>query len=519
MKFTLLLQISAIPTQLSVLDWIVLVTYGGSMLLIGWYFSRKNKSEEDYLLGGRRMNPNAIGISLFASLLSTLSYLTYPGEMILHGPAIFAGLIAFPLVYYVAGWWLIPRIMRSNVTSAYEILETKTGLSVRMLATFMFLSLRLLWMATIIYVTVDVALLSVVQFDRAYVPAIGILLTVVTIIYTSMGGLRAVVVTDVVQTFIFLGGAVLSVIVVCISLESVTELVPTSWPDHWDNFQLGFDPQERNTVGNAVLVLFLWYVCTTGSDQMAIQRYLSTRDIHAARKSFRVSLYSSSIAYVLLALVGLAMLAYFAQNPHLQFPDKTLTEQADSLFPRFILIGLPSGISGLVIAGLLAAAMSSMSSGINSVSSVVAEDLIKRFRKTRTQHDSLKQVKVLSYMTGVVVMVMSLFVGEVQGNLLDVIMKVVNLFVAPLFVLFFMALFVSFATERGTFLGGIVSITVAILIAFFELFGISVLWIMPSALVAGVVSGILFSLIDRTLFKKKSPGARPDVEASQNQIL
>ena len=104
------------------------------------------------------MKSTSIGISLFATLLSTLSYLTYPGEMIQHGPIIFAGALAFPLVYFIVGWWIIPAIMKTGVTSAYEILEQKLGLSVRLLGTVMFLLLRLLWMATIIYVTVDVAL-------------------------------------------------------------------------------------------------------------------------------------------------------------------------------------------------------------------------------------------------------------------------------------------------------------------------------------------------------------------------
>lgn len=138
------------------------------------------------------MNPTSVGISLFATLTSTLSYLTYPGEMIQHGPVIFSGLVAFPLVYYVVGWWIIPRIMKENFTSAYEILEARLGVSVRILGTFMFLSLRLLWMATIIYVTVDIALLSVISFDRAYVPYISMLLTAVTMVYASMGGIREI---------------------------------------------------------------------------------------------------------------------------------------------------------------------------------------------------------------------------------------------------------------------------------------------------------------------------------------
>lgn len=493
-----------IYSELTVLDWVVLVTYAMSMLFIGWFYSRKNKTKDDYLLGGRKMNPTAVGISLFATLMSTLSYLTYPGEMIKHGPIIFAGTLAFPLIYYVAGWWLIPRIMATRVTSAYEILETKLGVTVRLLATFLFLSLRLLWMATIIYVTVDVALLSVVQFDRAYIPVIGLIITVITIVYTSMGGLRAVVLTDVVQSMIFLGGAVLSIIVACYHLDSFASIFPSSWPEHWDVLRLGFDPQERTTLGNAVLVLFVWYICTTGSDQIAVQRYLSTKDIHTARKSFMVSLFSNLIAYVLLALVGLSMLAWFSENEQFLISGRSLTDQADTLFPRFILMALPSGISGLVIAGLLAAAMSSLSSGLNSVSSVVSEDLLKRFRKDRGQPvDSLKQIKRLSYMTGLVVMGLSFFIGEVSGNLLDVLMKVVNLFVAPLFVLFFMALFVPFATERGTFAGGMVAIFAAVAIAFYSVFGITVLWIMPSSLVAGIVSAMIFSYVDRLLLKQK----------------
>src|SRR5690625_3674895 len=209
-------------TRLAGLDWFVIVLYGASMLGIGFFYSRKNKTKEDYLLGGRQMNSVLVGISLFATLLSTVSYVSYPGEMIKYGPVIFAGMLGFPLVYFVAGWWLIPRIMEMKVTSAYEILELKLGLSIRVLATFMFLSLRFLWMATIMYATVDVALLSVVPIDNFYVPYISTLLLLITIVYTSMGGLRAVVVTDVIQTVIFLGGALISILMVCYHFGSFT---------------------------------------------------------------------------------------------------------------------------------------------------------------------------------------------------------------------------------------------------------------------------------------------------------
>lgn len=486
-----------ISSKLQILDWIVIVAYLIGMLLVGWFYSRRNKTKEDYLLGGREMNSTAVGISLFATLMSTLTYLTYPGEMILHGPLIFAGILAFPIVYYVVGWWLIPHFMKLNVTSAYEILEMRLGVSVRMLAIAMFLLLRLLWMATIIYVTVDVALFSVLEFDRTYIPYFSVSLIVITIIYSSMGGLKAVVTTDVIQACIFLGGAFLCIMIVAFQLDSFSEMIPANWPAHWDDFRWGFDPTERTTIGNAVLVLFTWYVCTSGSDQLAVQRYLATKDVRTARRSFGISLLSNIIAYVLLAFVGLSVLVYFTHNPENLIAGKSLTDQADSLFPLFIMIGLPAGISGLVIAGLLAAAMSSMSSGLNSVSSVISEDIINRFSKK--SFNTLKQIKLLSYITGVVVIGLSFFVQHIPGNLLDVLMKIVNLFVAPLFVLFFMALFVPFATERATFWAGVFSIIIAVLVAFWGLFGITVLWIMPVSLLAGLVAGVVLSFIDQRL--------------------
>jgi len=484
--------------SLSWIDWGVIGIYGMLMLGIGLYYSRTNKTEEDFQLGGRKMNSVSIGISLFATLLSTVSYLSYPGEMIKHGPVIFAGMLGFPLVYFAAGWWLIPKIMEMKVTSAYEILELRLGASVRFLATFMFLSLRFLWMAAIVFVTIDIALLSVVAINSSYVPLLSSLLIVVTIVYTSMGGLKAVVATDVIQTFVFLGGALISILIVSYHFGSFSSWIPTEWSPNWKPFKLGFDPHERTTVGNAVMMLFAWYICTTGSDQLAIQRYLSTQDIQAARNSLKVSLYANLVAKCLLGLLGLAMLAFFTRNQHLLADGQTLDHQSDRLFPRFIVLGLPIGLSGLVIAGLLAAAMSSLSSGLNSVSTVISEDIINRFVGLQSKirkGGALKQIQILSYVTGTIVMILSFFVANVPGTLFDVLIKVTHLFVAPLFVLFFMALFVRSATEFGTFMGGLLATSTAVGISFFGIFDITVFWILPCSFMTGVAGATILSFL------------------------
>ncbi|MGK0240933.1 MAG: SSS family solute:Na+ symporter, partial [Candidatus Pelagisphaera sp.] len=132
------MEIDALAWQ----DWAIVILYALGVLWVGWRFSRGSESEEEYFLGGRSMSPFLIGISLFASLLSTVSYLAYPGEIIQHGPIYLTGIISVPIAYFIVGYWLIPIYMKQNVTSAYELLEDKLGLSARVGGAVLFVFLR-----------------------------------------------------------------------------------------------------------------------------------------------------------------------------------------------------------------------------------------------------------------------------------------------------------------------------------------------------------------------------------------
>ncbi len=302
--------------HMSVVDWGVVGCYAIGMLVVGVYYARRMKTTADYVLGGRNMRPWAVGLSLFATLLSTLSYLAWPGEMIKNGPIILMGYAAHPLIFLVVGWFLIPRIMQMQVTSAYEILETRFGLSIRLLGSFLFLSLRLLWMASIIYWTTTIVLLPAAGLKPQYAGYVALILGIVTVVYTSLGGLRAVVMTDVIQTFILFAGAIAGLVIISYSLGGVREWLPDHWAPHWNAPRLwfDFDPQARSTLANAMLGTFCWYVCTAGSDQMAIQRYLATRDIKAARRTLAVSLSTDLLVVAFLGLMGLALLAFFSAS-------------------------------------------------------------------------------------------------------------------------------------------------------------------------------------------------------------
>ena len=177
---------------------------------------------------------------------------------------------------------------------------------------------------------------------------------------------------------------------------------------------------------------------------------------------------------------------------------------ADRMFPRFILVGLPAGVTGLIAAALLSAAMSSLSSGLNSTSTVIQEDVLKRMKRFEGKEFSLDTIKKISLILGLIVAVSSSMVGFVSGNLYDIVVKLVNLVVAPLFVLFFMALFIPFATDRGTVIGGCFSMATAIGISFFGIFGFNPTWIVPSAFIVGAAAGVAASWIDTKITGKNA---------------
>ncbi len=476
--------------------------YAIGMVVVGLYFSRKNNNTEDYLLGGRKMNPLMLGMSLFASLLSTISYLSYTGEMIRYGPMFITGAIAFPFVIFTVGSFIIPYFMKLRVTSAYEILEQRLGLSIRLLGSTLFTLIRLFWMAVIIHATTDKVLVPVLGLEESWTTPICILMGIITITYTSLGGLRAVVFTDVIQSGILFSGGILTVAIIANQLGNVRELWPAEWPTHWEKPNWGFDPEARMSLVSIFLAVFCWHTCTAGSDQVVIQRYFATREVKAAKRVLVINLVADFLAMLLMAMVGLALIAYFTANTDILGTDQSLDNNSDQLFPKFISTELPVGLTGLVISGLLAAAMSSLSSGINSTSSVITTDFISLFRSVEPDEKSkILIARWVSVIIGLIVVILSLIVGHVSGNLFEVANKVVNLFVSPLFVLFFLAMFVKSSNAIGVWCGALTSITVAVSIAFWKEItgeeGISFLWIMPAAFILGTLVGSIASLAFR----------------------
>lgn len=481
---------------MSYLDWIVVGAYFGVMLGIGVYYARRNRSAVDFVLGGRSIPAIAAGLSLFATLSSTLSYLAVPGEIVAHGPMLLSQIAAYPLIIAIVGWGLIPFFMRQPATSAYEMLEARLGRGIRLAGAGVFLVLRLAWMSTILYATSSEIVAPLLDLDRRLIPLICLALAVITIAYSSAGGFRAVVTTDALQALLMLAGAAATVAVVSVRLGGVTQWFPTSWPSHWDPPSWGFDPTVRMSFLSFVMANVVWYVCTNGSDQMTIQRFLSTRDAAAARKTLVVSLVAETVVTLLLAAAGLALLAYFQQRPGELESGLTPQKNGDRFLPQFIMSGMPLGLSGLVIAAILAAAMSSLSSGLNSTSAILERDFLGVLAGGRLdERSAVRRLRWLTLAVGAASVVFSVGNMFIEGNLLDRCYKVVNLLTAPLFVLFFLALFIKWATPLGAWCGLAASIATAVAIAYVPALGVSLFWMAPSSLFAGAAVGMAASAV------------------------
>lgn len=510
---------------LMVIDWLIIAGYALLTIGLGWWYSRRQSSTNEYFVGTGKMNPILVGVSLFATLLSTISYLSMPGEALGKGPVSMLATLAYPLVFLIVACYLLPVYMAQRVTSAYELLEARLGISVRMLGAVMFIALRLVWMSLLIFLTAK-ALVIMMGVSEQLIPFVALIAGMVAVIYTSLGGLRAVVITDFLQTMLLYGGAVLVLIVISYDLGGFGWF-PTQWDPTWDTQPLfSTDLSTRMTVVGTILSTLTWYVCTSGGDQVSVQRFMATEDARAAQKALATQMCVGVIVAVTLGCVGFALLGYFNAHPEFIPEGLSLKDDADKIFPHFMAFHLPPGVSGLVVAAMFAAAMSSIDSGVNSITAVVLTDVLERFdRAPTTPAAEMRLARWLAFGIGAFVVVTSSLMRYVPGNITAVTQKTSNLLTAPIFGLFFFALFVRFASPVGVWIGAFCGTVTAALIAFSgpifgyvpgsdELNPISFQWIAPVSLGVNILTGCLGS----KLFPRKNLTETSDSPADGKTI-
>ncbi len=382
-------------------DWVAIGIYLVGMVVLGWWISRHQKTSEDYFVAGRRMGWFTLAISIWVSLTSANSMLGCPGYAYEHDlqfiPVVWVLVVPIAIVVI---YTILPVFHALSLTTAYTYLERRFGLNVRMIGSTLFILLRGGWLATVIYAP-SVALSAVIDIpglaEHQETLAIILTLGVIATIYTTMGGIEADIWSDVIQFFIFTGGMALVWFYVLRDVGGWSEVwniakqtghtyPMSSGNEFWDWV---LNPNLKFSVELTSLWILTGYIFSqlndAGTDQLTLQRYFSARSIKESIRAIWIARIADIPLMALLYITGTGIFVYFQIHG-----DKfaNLPQNPDQMLPYFVAAVLPVGISGLFIAALFAATMSSVDSGMNSLSATCITDFYRRLRGTESTQSS-----------------------------------------------------------------------------------------------------------------------------------
>lgn len=434
-------QVSRIETKrekhFGFANWTVLAIYLLAMLGMGIYFMRRENGAEDFFKGGGRVPWWAAGISIYATMLSAITYMAIPAKSYTTDWTYYPMLWMIPIVGFPVIWYYLPYFRRSKAASAYAILEERFNAATRLMASALFCVFMVARMALVLYLP-SLALTAVTGID---IYLCIVLMGLVTIIYCTMGGVEAVIWGDVVQGCILVGGAIFAALYL------------------WGQTEGGFSGAWQLAVDNDKLRLFVWswdyrrvtfWVAILGgglannlisytSDQTVIQRYMTTKDEKSAGRSILVNGFMSVFISVAFYFIGTGLYTFYKTHP--DSLDITM-QQGDAIFPYFMMSQMPAGIAGLLIAAIFAATMSTISSNINSVSTAFSVDFVQRFRPSIKDDALLRVARWTCIVSGLIGLGIALLMATWDiTSLLDYFNTILGLLTSGLGGLFVMAVF------------------------------------------------------------------------------
>jgi SSS family transporter len=429
-------------------NWAVIIVYFSIVAAVGYIFARRrNKSTKDYFLAGGRIPWWAAGISIFGTQLSAQSFMGNPAIGFADDWSRwlkFTGaILAAPLVIA----FYLPFYRRLQVTSVYEYLEKRFSMPVRLYGSLKFILTQLVRIGVLLYLpSVALATATGINLHTCLVA-----ITIFTICYTMLGGMEAVVWTDIVQVTILLGGGVLCLGLVLHSIGGVGEFVTVAVQDQKFNiFDWRWDPTAMVVWVLIVGPLFI-NIGTYSSDQAVVQRYLTTKDEKSAAKSILTNaIITIPISFLFLPL-GTALYIFYQQFPEALVPGKN-----DAILPQFIVHQLPAGLAGLMIAAVFAATMSSLDSSMNSVSAASVTDFYRRFASRATDRQCLRLARILTLLVGLMGLGTAFLLAAADIRLIvDRMILLMGLMGGGLTGVFMLGIFTTRANSWGALAGAI----------------------------------------------------------------
>jgi SSS family transporter len=437
--------------QLGWLNTFVILIYLGGVVWIGWACSRSNESTDDFFRGGQRIPWWAAGLSIFATMLSSITFMAIPANAYHSGWALFLAnsyILITPLVVFV----FLPFYRRLNVTSAYEYLERRFDTATRLAGSTLFILFQCGRIAIVLYLPA----LAVATVTDLNVQMCILVMGGLCIAYTAAGGIKAVIWTDVVQAVLLGGAALVSLSYLLSQTNGGLSGALSIASEHGRLFEkVDWSWDVGVASGWVILIGSLFHhMFPLTASQDVVQRYITTKDEANAARAIWLNSFVSVAATATFFLIGSALFAYFRQYPERLDP----TLRHDAIFPFFVISALPVGIAGLVIAGILAAAQSTLSSSINSIATAVVTDFQHRIQPGRSDKHYLRSARWVSLVVGVI----GTGIAQVMAitdirSLYTSFLEIIGLFGGTLSGLFVLGVFSSRASARGALAGAVVS--------------------------------------------------------------
>ncbi|KAK4880273.1 hypothetical protein RN001_008419 [Aquatica leii] len=434
-------------------DYIVFVCMLLICVVIGLYFAFVNSAEtaQDYLMGGRTMKTFPIAMSLIASFVSGISLLGIPTEIYVYGiqyMCILGGVVLMALIFQTI---YLPIFHNLHITSTYEYLERRFDKKIRWLGSVLFSIGIMTWLPIVIYVPA----LAFNQVTGVNVHLITPIVCLICIFYTTIGGLKAVVWTDVIQTAFMFGAMLLITIKGTYDVGGLRTVLERNWnSDRIEGPNFDLDPLSRHTVWALVIGGSVYWLQASAVNQNMVQRYLSLPTFKSSRRALWCFVVGIFILLILCSYSGMLIYATYHKCDPL---TTMLAKEKDQLLPLLVMdvLGDYPGLPGLFVAGVFSAALSSLSTGLNSMAAVVLEDFYKpMFVKKLSERHTYILMKTTIVTLGIVCVGL-VFIIEKLGSVLQLSMSIGAITAGPSLALFGMGVLLPWITSKGALVGGV----------------------------------------------------------------
>ncbi|MBC7000313.1 sodium/solute symporter [Cytophaga sp. FL35] len=474
------------------INYTVLALYLLISLCIGIYYMRKQKSTEDYFVGGGRIPWWASGLSVFGTLLSAITFMAIPAKAFITDWSFFFLNITAILITPLIAFIFIPFFNKLKIRTAYEYLEDRFNYLARAFGSLSFILFQLGRIGIVLLLpSLAISIVTGIPVETSI-----LIMGVLCILYTTFGGIEAVIWTDVMQVLVLLGGSILAVVWIMLHTEtSFGDMITYAWDrDKFNIMNMDFD-FTKSTFWVVFIGGLASAMVTQGTDQTIVQRFLTSSNIKNSQKTLYTNAVLTLPATIIFFGLGTLLFIFYSEIPEALSPA---ISNNDSIFPWYIVRELPVGVSGLLVAGIFSAAMSSISSSLNSVSTAYCNDFHQHFRPETTDTKLLRIARIATVLTGIAGVLLALWMANSNiKSLWDEFYKFLGLFTGGLGGMFLLGMLTKKANSIGTLLGLVLS---AFLIWYIGVFS-EINFLMYAFF--GVASCFIFGYIFSLIFKDK----------------